>query len=396
MKKCITLCLFFLLLLSGCGKSEDPKELLRKAYEKQSELNSYTYDGTMNIQLGEEGEAGFTMPVDMTVMYDNMGSSDTGDDQGYSLISLSVFGQKSVTETWTVGNTIYTDDGTSKTVSQSEMTGSTMDIDKMVSNIIDNAESITVEKDGDNKVMHVTLKENAAANILSGLGEDISDIAGSTDGANIRFNDIVLTIDKDGFIRTTKLSAESQAEGVTVNMDIELTLRDEGKTVIPAFDPAEFTDQEPTDTGYEYGDGSYEDILFDDGVEILVYMDQYDKYTCYFDDDEQLLVIYDSQGVLCEGIFVNGDFAQQFYDAILSGDVSYTIRYETEPYTYGANAKMLVGYSPNESEMFNAETPFSVVTFDNGDIGIVFVCYGTEEEFKAAMDQVSFDIYTEQ
>ena len=57
---------------------------------------------------------------------------------------------------------------------------------------------------------------------------------------------------------------------------------------------------------------------------------------------------------------------------------------------------MLVGYSPNESEMFNAETPFSVVTFDNGDIGIVFVCYGTEEEFKAAMDQVSFDIYTEQ
>ena len=395
MKKGIALCLFFLLLVSGCSKNDDPKELLRQAYEKQAQLNSYTYDGTMNIQTGEEGGAGFSMPVKMTIMYDNKGTEDTGDDEGYSLVSLSLFGQESVTESWTQGNTVYTDDGYTKTTSQVDTTDNNGNIDKMVSNIIDNAESITVENDGNNKVMHVTLKEDAAANILSELGEGLSDLTGAENGTNIRFNDITLTLDKDGYIRTTKLSAQSEAEGMTIDLDIELNLKDEGKTVIPDFDPADFTDQ-GNDTETSYGDGSYEDIVFDDGVEILVYMDQFDDFMCFFDDDEQSLMIYDDQGILCEGIFVNGDFAQQFYDAVLSGDVGYTIRYERTPYTYGANAKMLVGYSPNDTEIFNAETPFSVISFDQGDIGVLFVGYGTEDEFKAAMDQLSFDLYTEQ
>jgi hypothetical protein len=117
---------------------------------------------------------------------------------------------------------------------------------------------------------------------------------------------------------------------------------------------------------------------------------------CYFDEEEQTLVIFNDDTILCDGLFVNGDFSQQLYDAILSGDADYTVRYESQPNTYGANAKMLVGYSPNDSEMFNAETPFSVITFDDGDIGLIFVGYGSEEEFKNAMDQLSFDLYTEQ
>lgn len=397
MKKIITLCLLVLLLpIGGCSKSDDPKELLRKAYEKQSQLSSYTYEGTMNISTGEEGGAGLSLPVDLTVMFDNKGTADTGDDEGYSLFSLSLFGQQSVTESWTVGNTVYTDDGYSKTTSRIETAKSTQDIDGVVSAIIDNAETITVEDNDDSKVMHVTLKEDAAAGILSGLGEGLSDLAGTGNAANVRFNDITLTIDKDGFIRSTGLSAESEAEDLKITMDITLTLKDEGKTSIPFFDPNEFTDQGTTDTESDYGDGSYEDIVFDDGVEILIYMDDPDNFMCYFDEEEQTLVIFNDDTILCDGLFVNGDFSQQLYDAILSGDADYTVRYESQPNTYGANAKMLVGYSPNDSEMFNAETPFSVITFDDGDIGLIFVGYGSEEEFKNAMDQLSFDLYTEQ
>ncbi len=396
MKKVIALSLFFLLLISGCSKSDDPKELLRKAYEKQSQLSSYTYEGTMNISSGEEDGAGFTLPIDMTVMIDNKGTADTADDEGYSLVGLSVFGQKSVTESWTVGNTVYSDDGYNKTTSQIESPDFAQNLEKTISAIIDNADSITVEKDGDNRIMHVTLKEGSAADLLSGLGEDLTDIAGTGDSGNVRFNDIVFTIDKEGYIRTVKLSAQSESEELKLDMNIELTLKDEGRTVIPAFDPAEFTDQGSDEPEESYGDGSYEDILFDDGVEILIYMDDFDKFMCYFDDEEQSLIIFNNDAILCEGLFVNGDFAQQLYDAVLSGDVSYPIRYESEPLTYGANAKMLVGFSPNDSEMFNANTPFSIITFDDGDIGLIFVGYGTEEEFKAAMDQISFDLYTEQ
>ena len=404
MKRIMTLCAVLMLLISGCSKSDDPQQLLRQAYEKQAKLSSYTYEGTIDISMKSTEEGGsLSVPMNITAMYDNKGTSQTDDDEGYSLVSLSLFGQDNVTESWTVGNTVYTDTGYSKTVSSSETDDSQQDIEEMVSRIIDNAEEITVETDGDNKVMHVTMKEDAVANILSELGEEISEMTGSDDST--RINDVILTIDKDGYIRRVQLSAETQSEGLTLIMDLDLTLKDEGKTVIPAFDPSEFTEEgDDYDYGYDfddgtddsYGDSSYEDIIFDDGTEIIVFMDKYDDFMCYFDDDEQLLVLFNEEDVLSDGIFVNGVYAQNLYTAILAGDVTYTIRYERQPDTYGANAKMLVGYSENESELFNAGTPFSVICFDDGDIGLIFVGYGTEEEFKAAMDQLSFAIYTEE
>ena len=389
MKKVITLFLTFLLLLSGCAKSEDPKEMLKKAYEKQSQLNSYTYEGTMNISAGEDG-AGLSLPMEMLIMYNNKGTEDQNDDSGYSKVRVSVFGQETVTQAWTEGGTVYTDDGTRKYISENEITQSPRDIEKTVAALIDNAESITVEEDGSNRIMHLKLKEGAIKDLAAAFGDELSDLTGA-EGTDFQVNDVDLTLDKEGYIRKLFLAAQSTAEGLTVKMDLEMNLKDENNTVIPSFDPTEFTGEsdEIDDT---IGDGSFEDILFDDGNEILIYMNGFDEFMCFFDDEEQSLLIHDGNTILDEGIFVNGDFVSQFYDAVLSGDVGYDVRYESEPVSEGAKAKMVVGYSENDSEIFNANTPFSVVRFEGADFGLLYVGYGTEEEFKAAMDQISYKV----
>lgn len=393
MKRAITLFLIFLFLLSGCAKSEDPKELLKKAYEKQSQLRSYTYEGTININAGEDG-AGLSLPMEMLMMYDGKGTEDQSDDSGYSKVRISVFGQESITQSWTEGGTVYTDDGTSKYVSENEITQSTQDIEKTVSALIDNAESITVEEDGSNRIMHLKLKEGAIKDLASAFGGELADLTGA-EGTDFQINDVDLTLDKEGYIRKLYMTAQTTAEGLTIAMDLEMNLKDENNTVIPSFDPAEFTG-ESDQIDDSYGDGSFEDIVFDDGTEVLIYMDGFDRFLCFFDDEEQSLVIHDNTNILCEGIFVNGDFAQQFYDAVLSGDVGYTVRYESEPASKGTKAKMVVGFSETDGDIFNANTPFSVVCFDNGDLGLLYVGYGTEEEFKAAMDQISYEVIVEE
>ena len=390
MKKLLLMIFSLLLLLSACTGSSDPKDLLKKAFEKQKELKSYTYDGQVNIATNEEGGAGFNIPVNYVLSVITNGNDDPKDDEQYMKMSMTMFGEQVNTETWSKDGYTYTDDGYTKIKQAYDIHDfPTLDIEEIVSQLIENTESIKVDSLGSDKVLTITPKDKSAAAILAMFGS-LSSLDDIGDAEGLEFEDLILTIDKDNNLRSYNMKAVGEIEGVNMDMSVDMTLRDENNTVIPEFNPDEFSESD----GSYAGDGTYEDIVFDDGTELMIFMEEPDKYLVFFDDDEQLITIHNGTDLLSDGMFLNGEYAANLYNSTES--LGYKTRYEGNPQMFSGTAKMKVCFSETDSDIFNANTPFSVVTFEGHDLGIVFVGYGSEEEFKAIMDQVSFEIYTGQ
>lgn len=386
MKKILIALLGVLLFLSACTKADDPKTLLQKAYEKQQKLKTYTYEGEMNIVAGEDGSSGFNIPATYIMMFDNNNTDNTDDDKAYVSIDMDMFGYPVNTKTWTVGNVAYTDDGYNKTRQEVDIaTTSSPDISETIANIISNTESITVSNSGSDKVLNIKLRDPSAGALLEMFGssdylEDVDDVT---------FEDLIITIDKDNLIRKLEMAANTSAENTPIKVDLTMTLKDEDNTVIPSFNPDDFTDASYSDS---YGDGSFEDIVFDDGTELLVYMDKFDEYLVYFDEQEQLISIHDNQTLFADGMLLNGSFISELYNSIDSTD-AYVLRYENTQNMENGKAKIKVCFSQTDTDIFNANTPFAIVMFEGYDLGALFVGYGTEEEFKTVMDQTSYEVY---
>lgn len=385
MKKFLTLLLLLLMVLSGCTKKEDPADLLKNARDKMAAIENSTWDGTMNIVSGEDGGAGITLPINYTLMADKA--------QGvlYMLMDMTYFGQTITTENWQVGQDIYTDDGYSKTHTTTD--DPAWDEGSNLVNVLDDLikymESITVEDSGSDKIVTMRIKEDSYFKFLQDFNSE-AEMTSLLDGSieDLKIDDIVLTIDKEGLLRRLATAFSCLSDGVNVSIDMDMTMRDEGRTVVPSFDPSEFTD-EGDDTVY---DGSFEEIVFDNDLDVVIFMDGFDTYKCYFDDEDQFLVIFNDDYLYSDGLFLNGDFAREFY-ASLDSTMEYEIRSEREV-TCNVPCRMRIGYSPNETDFFNPETPFAIVTFEDIDLGIAFVGYGSEAEFADVMAQVSFEIRT--
>ena len=121
MKKRILLFIMMLFLIVSCGKKgADPAEVLKNVYQNHKDLSSYTTDLTLNVNVGAGDDSTMSIPVKMTLVYDNQNNNDTSDDQVYVDMGASVLGQSMHYETWIKDGKMYMDDGTNKTVSEME------------------------------------------------------------------------------------------------------------------------------------------------------------------------------------------------------------------------------------------------------------------------------------
>ena len=380
------LLLFILLLLISACSSSKPEDLLKKAYENQSKLKNYTYDCSMKISVSDETGYDLSMPMDFTTIVDTKGTEDKSDDESYTFLTVSILGYDSKVETWMKDDIIYTDDGESKKYTHTKDTSEDTfsDFEQFVSLIIENAENISVEKSGSDNIVTLKLKDGGVENLLSYLGQgDISDL---DDSANIVYDDIILTIDSKKLIRKLSLSGSSTETKGNTSVELTMTLKDENNSSIPFYNPNEFVED-------YYSDGSFETVVFDDGLEITISMNN-PKYMCYFDDEEQFLSIHNGEKILADGLFLSSSVIKSIYDSI-EEEGTYLLRYTSEPESYGAVCRMKVCYSPETTDIFNPETPFAVIVFEDIDVGLMLIGFGSEEEFKDVMDQTSYYIYQE-
>ena len=109
MKKSIIV-LLTVLLLSACGKSISPEDLLKNAYNRQSALFSYSADATVKMDGGAAGSHEF----DYLMKIEKGQDRSQADDIVYLDFSCTVEGDDPYSR-WTLGNgTVLTDTGSEK------------------------------------------------------------------------------------------------------------------------------------------------------------------------------------------------------------------------------------------------------------------------------------------
>ena len=86
MIKKLLILLVVLFSLAACG-TETPEDALRKAYQKQEDVESFTLSGTMELDMGTK------IPVDMRVLVDRNDKDDLHDDEAYLDIDLRALGE---------------------------------------------------------------------------------------------------------------------------------------------------------------------------------------------------------------------------------------------------------------------------------------------------------------
>ena len=420
MKKRILLIVTMLFLIVSCGKKgSDPVDVLKNLYQNHKDLSSYTTDMTINVRIGTEDDATMTIPLYMTVMYDNQNNKDTSDDHVYIDMSASVLGESMHYQTWIKDGKMYADDGTNKTVTEMENYTETMqsftniDVEEAVKKLTDNLESLKVNPKDKGVELVMKPKESLFADILSSsvfsqveqfADYDLDSLKEIMKG--LKMSDIVLTIDENQLLKDMSTAFSMNYEEVDLLADLNMSLRDYNKTSIPSFNESDFIEGSSTDIidiggddGYDYPDGSYIDIIFeDDSTEIYVFMDKPEKYSIYYDDvDTFFITVYDENlDVVVEGLFINKEFADEILEEFRTNKTDFAIRSESAIDASFTDGSVLIGYSNTDNDYFDPDTPFSVVTFDGCQYAIVFIGYGTEQEFQTFMDQTSYMIYIEE
>lgn len=411
--------IFILLLAASCGKKgNDPVEILTNVYQNQKDLSSYTADMTIDVNFGTGDGSTMSIPVDMTIMYDNRNSKDAADDRVYLDMGTDVLGQSLHYEIWIKDGKIYTDDGTNKSVSEAEnyadMMQSIKDVDvaDTVKKLTQNLESFTANKKDKGFELVLKPKETLLSDLLSSSAfsnldqfenYDLDSLKEIMKG--LKMSDIVMTIDENQLLKDMNTSFSMKYDEFDLLADLSMRFYDYNKTSLPVLDESAFVDgsSEPIDIGTDdtiddsFLDGSYIDIIFDDNAtEIYVFMSDTDRYAIYYDEEDYFIEIYDGNDDVCDGLFLDKDFTEEMLDEIQSHPKDFTIRSTGTVDATFTDGSILIGVSNTDNDYFNPDTPFSVITFDGCQYAIVFVGYETEEAFKAIMDQTTYMIYIQE
>ena len=421
MKKRILLFIMMLFLIVSCGKKgADPAEVLKNVYQNHKDLSSYTTDLTLNVNVGAGDDSTMSIPVKMTLVYDNQNNNDTSDDQVYVDMGASVLGQSMHYETWIKDGKMYMDDGTNKTVSEMENYVETMqsftnaDVADAVKKLTDNLESLHANPKDKGLEIVMKPKESLFTDILSSsvfsqidqfADYDLESLKEIMKG--LKMSDIVMTIDENQLLKDMSTAFSMNYQEVDLLADLSMSFRDYNRSKIPAFNENDFIAASSTDIidvegnegddSYDY-DGSYIDIVFDnDSTEIYVFMDQPDKYYIYYDEEDYFITIYDENfEPVVDGLFITNDFAKEMQQEFDTNKTDFVIRSTASVDASFTDGSIVIGYSNTDNDYFNPDTPFSLITFDGCPYAIVFVGYETEEAFKTVMDQTSYMIYIEE
>ncbi len=361
MKKRILILLAVLFSLTACG-AETPEDALRKAYQKQEDAESFTLSGTMELDMGTK------IPVDMRVLVDRNDRDDPSDDEAYLDIDLRTLADGLVMKIW-VADKVYIDAAGERYTE--ELSGEIGEETGLFTgqfsaeDLIARAESASLNKENGKKVITLKMKEDIGTFYLE---------------------EIVLTIGTDGRIEREVLTGSVFTDGEIYPMKAEMVMSDYDRTVIPVLDRELFT-SDTVDGGP--GEDSYIDLLFDDGLEIILFLDDGSMYSIVY-DDEGYIVISDIYETVAEGMFTGGDYARSIRDQILNRENGYELIAEEDKDDLTEGTKEIIGYSTVETDDFYEGETFMVTTFGDKDLGVLLWSYVSEDEFRAVTGDLNY------
>ena len=231
--------------------------------------------------------------------------------------------------------------------------------------LIARAESAALTKENGKKVITLKMKEDVGTFFLE---------------------EIVLTIGTDGRIEREVLTGSVFEGGEIYPMKAEMVMSDYDKTVIPVLDRELFT-SDTVDGGP--GEDSYIDLLFDDGLEIIMFLDDGSLYSIVY-DDEGYIVISDIYETVAEGMFTGGDYARSIRDQVLNGENGYELITEEDKDDLTEGTKEIIAYSTVETDDFYEDETFLVTTFGDKDLGVILWSYVSEDEFREVTGDLNY------
>ncbi|MBQ6450512.1 MAG: hypothetical protein IJJ29_01150 [Solobacterium sp.] len=403
-------------VLTGCAAS--PRDMLIKAYEKNTNMSSAEIDGTLTISASAEG-LDLEVPIDLTLIFDTHEEKDKADDETYVKTDVSLLGNTFTQQMWMKDGMMYTDDGTHKIKQEySVNTDSTLNIDpeKFVDGMFESLESAKISKDGDDRVLTLTLNKENVLSLLNDLvnqnreleeSADVIDLFEGIDTEALTFHDIEIRVGKDDYINKVSLGADIDFEGTAGVLNAEFTVRDRNSAVIPAYDPAEFadgyvvddleneissTDTELNVSGEEDESEAYVDdysvnIWFDDGSEYWIRSPEDQGTFCYFDENDQQLYFFTEKDMLASGIFLNKDSLRDYLGKMAQDEESYTLHDIT---VIGEGITRTRGCAKKDTEILKEGTPYAGIIYEDRAYGFLMVGYGSEEDFIKLTDAIDF------
>ena len=390
------LCILFAvcLLLSGCSqKAKTPQELLEEAYAKAEELDSMTVRGTTDITISSGTE--LAIPLDLVMMVEKNDKKDTSDDLTYAEVSMELFGQKMETKTWTQNGTSYVENAEGKYTTTSDYeAAASYDTAAIAKTIAENAETIEMTKSGDSTIITVKPTEKLINAMFASNGstEGITgELLDNEALESMTFSDIIITIGKEGYVDNVKFSASGAVEGMDMTVAIDLNVTDRNTTKVPAFDPADFADEpevEPEPLDYVDDSKVLEVTFSDDGVTAGFEAKEDSDIALYYDEEEGYVYVYDAdfENVRGFGMFVDAALIDELIEEVRTGKDGYQVLDDVQ----SEIGPFLVGYAPQETDVFNPDTIFICIRYDGYDLGYLMAGLFDQDDFNDVLDNLTF------
>ncbi|MBR4461168.1 MAG: hypothetical protein IKS51_01085 [Erysipelotrichaceae bacterium] len=375
MKKSIIV-LLTVLLLSACGKSISPEDLLKNAYNRQSALFSYSADATVKMDGGAAGSHEF----DYLMKIEKGQDRSQADDIVYLDFSCTVEGDDPYSR-WTLGNgTVLTDTGSEKYRDDREVTTADLTAEDRADKLLSFFETIETE----NSVIKAKVKEESQNAIVSFLMDHlffnvlVTDMFGDSDLVDLLFTDLSFSISKQEEIEKMIILGKNINDIYSFEIDIDFS--DFDKTVIPAFDENEFLRKMAVGItaknvilSMDLKDRSKYDLIVNtSGAEPLVFI--YDRE------------IADDQSMICILTIEVSDI--DYFDDMMTQDKPYFAVYEREELEIdGYPATLCYAYYTDQPDQ-----PFGYLRLKNEDAGIFLFGYSGYERYKEVIDLLIYQV----
>ncbi|MBQ1468640.1 MAG: hypothetical protein IIZ27_09210, partial [Solobacterium sp.] len=359
------------------------------------------------VSLGHDN---LTIPIDMTVILDNHEKKDQSDNEVYVSVGIPMLGVENY-QMWIKDNVMYVDDGQSKRYTPYEPAEQTAELsaEDFVSKVFSDIDNSVIEEDGDETTIAVTVNKEGLQEYFEELAETASEIDDSTGMVSsvgsimddITFDDVRVTLDKSNHVVRVTFGGTLENSELQGNITTDILFSEYNTAVIPAFDPDEFVDSslyeetedftvEEIDTdGEEFVDDYTVIIDFSDDSSILIHTPEEQGVYCYFNDEDQTLYIFDDQEFLAQGFFLEYNYTESIIDEFASLKEDYK---SIDEKTLSPGITQYRGISLKETDVLNADTPYMLMLFEKGDIGLFMAGLTDEETFFRITDAMEYQV----
>lgn len=230
MKKLFKLILS-LVLLVGCSveKPLNAQEILTESNEKMEAVESMSASVFMNIDL-QANEQSMKMSMDMDMKYELK-----EDDLKMSMnLDTEYNGESIVANTVFYDGIMYMDTYGQKV--KIEMDSSEVEIDTDMGKIDTTFENMSADKIDGKYVITIQPTKEDLTKLMSNLSS-VSENGGLDEETlkafeTIDYKDCILTINSDGYLEKEVISFSAKMQGITMNIDVEMSFSDYNSTVV--------------------------------------------------------------------------------------------------------------------------------------------------------------------